>query len=77
MHCFVCSWLWLGPGYATEQNRYGPTLIEPMEKWKDSLYPNHPNAYYKGEKRVLGENHGVGEWIIWGWRVKITSLTDT
>ena len=30
----------------------------------------------KGEKRVLGENHGVGEWIIWGWKVKITSLTE-
>ena len=30
----------------------------------------------KGKKRVLGENHGVGEWIIWGWRVKITSLTE-
>lgn len=41
----------LGPGYATEQNRYSPALIEPTELWGNRLCPNNQNAYDKGEKR--------------------------
>ena len=43
-----------GPGLVLgmQLNKTGMVLIEPTEKQRDSLYPNRPNAYYKGEKAM-------------------------